>query len=254
MKTCSQRTAQHFVSLSAFRDIASVRTEYIIALSDAGLLPFRTHLSDERWNVNSSNENLVKAILYAGTRRLVSVKLPQAMFDKGISGAIERDREAKEIKFFEPDGESRQVPRSWLWLTFVSISGRVFLHPSSLLFEETKFASRYLTYWNKHVTSKPFLRDATQIPMYALLLFGPEIQTNIRDSDGYLVLGSSSSDGEHAPPTVMRAWPRIGVLISALRILFDRDLARRVESPDWDQKESAVIKAMLKCVERDGRI
>jgi ATP-dependent RNA helicase DHX57 len=49
---------------------------------------------------------LLKAIIFAGTARLVRVKLPKAVFDKGIGGAIERERESREVKFFEPAGAS----------------------------------------------------------------------------------------------------------------------------------------------------
>lgn len=63
--------------------------------------------SDPAFNDNSQNENLLKAIIYAGTARLVKVKLPKAVFDKGIGGAIERERESREVKFFEKEeGES----------------------------------------------------------------------------------------------------------------------------------------------------
>lgn len=57
-------------------------------------------------NENATNENLLKAIFFAGNAgRLVKVKLPAAVFDKGLSGAIERERESKEVKFFEKDGQ-----------------------------------------------------------------------------------------------------------------------------------------------------
>lgn len=42
-------------------------------------------------------------------------------------------------------------------------AGRVFLHPGSLLFEENKFASPFITFFNKQVTTKPFLRDANEV-------------------------------------------------------------------------------------------
>lgn len=41
--------------------------------------------------------------------------------------------------------------------------GRVFIHPSSTLFKEAKLKNGYLTYFNRSVTSKPFLRDATEV-------------------------------------------------------------------------------------------
>ena len=42
-------------------------------------------------------------------------------------------------------------------------SGRVFIHPSSVLFSESGFKSGYLAYFSKAETSKVFLRDATEV-------------------------------------------------------------------------------------------
>lgn len=33
---------------------------------------------------------------------------------------------------------------------------------------------------------------------------------------------------------LMRAWPRIGVLVNSLRRLFDADLEANIEDPDYD--------------------
>jgi hypothetical protein len=48
-------------------------------------------------------------------------------------------------------------------------SGRVFLHPSSVLFSESGFKSGYLAYFSKAETSKVFLRDATEVRPVAYL-------------------------------------------------------------------------------------
>ena len=42
-------------------------------------------------------------------------------------------------------------------------AGRVFIHPSSVLFSESGFKSGYLAYFGKAETSKVFLRDATEV-------------------------------------------------------------------------------------------
>jgi len=128
--------------------------------------------------------------------------------------------------------------------SFFEEQGRVFLHPGSLLFTETRFASQYplFTYFHKHVTTKPFLRDATEIPLYGLLLFGPKITI---DQERGLELG----DGW----IVLRAWPRVGVLANSLRTLFDADLEANIEVPSWQETDSTpVVQAMLALLERDG--
>lgn len=174
-------------------------------------------------NENASNENLLKTVIFAGTGRLVKVKLPATVFDKGLSGAIERDRLSKEVKFYEKDG-------------------RVFLHPGSLLFTENRYATPYVTYWGKQVTTKPFLRDATEVPLYGVLLFGQKVQVDLQKG---LTMGEDNW-------LMMRSWPRIGVLVNQLRRLFDADLEANIESPDFEGSSSPVVKAMLALLEKDG--
>ena len=41
--------------------------------------------------------------------------------------------------------------------------GRVFLHPGSVLFGATAWKSPFLVYFHKHMTSRIFLRDATEV-------------------------------------------------------------------------------------------
>lgn len=166
-RSSSRCLAQNFISLSTFRDVLQLRSEYLTALSDVGFIPFRAPSTLPSLNENASNENLLKAIVFAGTGRLVKVKLPPALFDKSMSGTIERDRESKEVKFFEKDGESlvATIAKAPHDLT-TFLPGRVFLHPGSLMFTETRFATPFVTYFSKHVTTKPFLRDATEVSLH----------------------------------------------------------------------------------------
>lgn len=97
--------------------------------------------------------------------------------------------EAKEIKFFDQ-------------------AGRVFLHPTSILFSESNFKPGYLTYFTKTETSKVFLRDATEVPLFGLLLFGGPITIN--HWAGGIMVGKA---GE----VKLKAGTRIGVLCSQLR-------------------------------------
>ncbi|GAA5907364.1 hypothetical protein JCM6882_002817 [Rhodosporidiobolus microsporus] len=221
-------TEENFISPSTFRDILSLRTDYLSALSSVGFIPFRAQASDPSLNENSQNENLLKAVIFAGTARLVRVKLPKAVFDKGISGAIERERESREVKYFEPEG-------------------RVFLHPTSLLFEETRFATPFVTYFNKQVTTKPFLRDTTEVPLYGLLLFSPGRISMELDRGVTVHLGAKGEQWVH-----LRAWPRIGVLVNGLRRLFDKELEGELEEPGFGGPASPAVSAMLELISRDG--
>ncbi|GAA5938485.1 uncharacterized protein JCM15063_005331 [Sporobolomyces koalae] len=219
----------NYISPSTFRDVLSLRNDYLSALGSVGFIPMHCSSTDPAFNENSQNENLLKAIIYAGTARLVKVKLPKATFDKGIGGAIERERESREVKFFEKE------------------EGRVFLHPTSLLFSETRFVTPFATYFNKHVTTKPFLRDATEVPLYAVLLFSPGHVS--MDLERGVTVHLSTDEWVH-----MKAWPRIGVLVNGLRKLFDDELERELEQPGFGGPVSAGALAMLECLSRDGSL
>ncbi|CAM9277213.1 unnamed protein product, partial [Phaeothamnion confervicola] len=52
---------------------------------------------------------------------------------------------------------------------------RVFLHPSSVNFSTRDWSCPWLVYHERVQTSKVFIRDSTEVPAYALLLFGGEI-------------------------------------------------------------------------------
>ena len=51
-------------------------------------------------------------------------------------------------------------------------AGRVFMHPASVNFNCGSFPSGWLLYTDVTETSKVFVREASMVPVYALLLFG----------------------------------------------------------------------------------
>lgn len=63
-----------------------------------------------------------------------------------MTGAVEIDPEAKTIKYFNQE------------------NGRVFVHPSSTMFDAQGFPghSVYMSYFTKMATSKVFIRDLTR--------------------------------------------------------------------------------------------
>ena len=162
-------------------------------------------------NENSSNTNIIKAVILGGLwPRVAQVHLPQSAikFDKVQAGTVQRENTAKEYKIHD--------------LTHT----RVFLHPSSVLFGESAWRSPFLAYFQKQMTSKVLIRGATQVrgpvaflnvwcaervqvPMYALLLFGGPVSVN--HVAGGLTVGKGGN------VVKLRAWPRIGVLVNQLR-------------------------------------
>ena len=175
--------------------------------------------------MNSDNMALVKAIILSGLYpNVIKVKMPDAKFDKMIGGSVERETVTKEIRMFTKD------------------DGRVFLHPSSILFQSNQFQVPFLVYFSKLETSKIFVHDATMVPMYGLLLFGGQVLVD------HLGRGLEIGDGF----VKMRAFARIGVLVNQLKKLLDAILQAKISNPDLNVSESPVVETMIKLVSTDG--
>lgn len=205
----------NFISPSTVRDVTSLRNDFISALKAQGF--------SSRTSTTNTDPNLLKGILVAGLYpRVARIALPAAQFERISHGTVQKDHEAREVKFFDS-------------------AGRVFLHPSSILFAESGWKRGYLAYFSKAETSKVFLRDATDVPLFALLLFGGHITVN--HYAGGLMLGK---DGM----VKLRASTRIGVLCAQLRRLLDAQLGEMVENPGVMRGE--VTEAMAALLARDG--
>lgn len=140
---------QNFISLTGIRDVTTLRQDFTSSLSDLGFIPRGMKADDPVLNTNSTNENLVKGVILGGFwPRVGRVSLPKSAikFDRIQAGAIQRENTAKEFKIYD-----------------LKEGSRVFLHPASILFEANAWKSSFLTYFQKQMTSKMFLRDATEV-------------------------------------------------------------------------------------------
>lgn len=104
-------------------DIQSNRANYLSTLQDLGFLPYPPAPIPESLNRNNDNESLLRALIAGAFMPQISrVELPDKKYMQLASGAVSVDPEARTIKFF---GEK---------------VGRVFLHPSSTLFDSQTFS------------------------------------------------------------------------------------------------------------------
>lgn len=143
---------QNFISVSTVRDINSLRQDFLSALASLNLVPDGSTPSSAALNSNSDQAGLVKSILLGGLwPRVARVVLPSGAikFDRVQAGTIQRANEAREFKFYD--------------IKVGSEGGRVFLHPASTLFHSAEWKSPFVTYFQKQMTSKVFLRDATEV-------------------------------------------------------------------------------------------
>eukprot|EP00948_MAST-09A_sp_MAST-9A-sp1_P001859 g1859.t1 len=144
---------------------------------------------------------------------------------------------------------------------------RVFMHPSSVNFSARKYLYPYLVYFNKVKTSKTFIRDATMVQGYALLLFSGE-RHNLRiieaaddgkESNNSEVFGKDQKITKKKFVFVcLNGWMRfkaklqVAKIIIKLREELDTVLAMKIDLPFIDITLSPVVNAILRLLQSDG--
>ncbi|KAH9904857.1 P-loop containing nucleoside triphosphate hydrolase protein [Xylariomycetidae sp. FL2044] len=233
----------NFLSYNTLSDIAATRTQYYSALAEIGIA--------DNCNISSSNNtrratpihqsqpqtqqqqkpnlpshSLVRAITASAfTPQIARIQFPDKKFMASVSGAVELDPEARTIRYFTQD------------------TGRVFIHPSSMLFDSQGFSggAAFVSYFSMISTSKVFIRDLTPFNAFTLLLFSGAIDLDTMGRglvvDGWLRL---------------RGWARIGVLVSRLRGMVDNIIAMKVNNPQMDVSGNEVVRLVTKLIELDG--
>lgn len=237
----------NFLNFQTLSDISSNRTQYLDSLRELSFIP-RSHKLVPSLNINNSNTTLLRSLVAgAFNPQVARIDFPEKKFAPSMSGAIELDPEAKTIKYFNQE------------------NGRVFVHPSSTVFDAQGFPgnSVYMSYFNKMATSKVFIRDLTRTYLHRILqlqFFFHHLADGIAAFNAYTALlfsGPISLDTLGRGLVVdgwlrLRGWARIGVLVSRLRGMLDDVLARKIDEPEWDLGGNDIVKAVVKLVELDG--
>lgn len=139
--------SENFLSYQTLNDISSNRTQYLTSLRELSFIP-TTPSALLSLNKHCSNTSLLRSLIAGSFNpQLARIDFPDKKFAPSISGAVELDPEAKTIKYFNQE------------------NGRVFVHPSSTVFDAQGFPgnSVYMSYFNKMATSKVFIRDLTRM-------------------------------------------------------------------------------------------
>ncbi|KAJ1557344.1 hypothetical protein HK405_000176, partial [Cladochytrium tenue] len=154
---------QNFLSAPALVAVADLRRQYLDNLRDIG---FVTDDNLRALNSNARHARVVKSVLVAGLYpQVATVKLPETTYVETAYGTVAKDAGARDVQFFAGGEE-------------------VFLHPSSVLLDATRFDEPLLVYHQKVSTSKVFLRDGTMISPWPVLMFGGRL---VVDHDGKAV-------------------------------------------------------------------
>ncbi|KAM0813748.1 putative P-loop containing nucleoside triphosphate hydrolase protein [Seiridium cardinale] len=216
----------NFLSYNTLSDIATTRTQYYSALAEIGVVSPSIVSDARRSSQSTASTSIVRALTASAfAPQIARIQFPDKKFAASVTGAVELDPEAKTIKYFTQE------------------NGRVFIHPSSMLFDSQGFSGNatFVSYFTMMATSKIFVRDLTPFNAFTLLLFSGAIELDTLGRglvvDGWLRL---------------RGWARIGVLVSRLRGMVDNVIAMKVNNPQADVQESEVIRMVTKLIELDG--
>ena len=124
-------------------------------------MPAHAKPADAQLNAHAGAPNLVKAVVLGGLwPRVARVHLPRSAikFDRVQAGTVQRENSAREFRMY--DVRARSGPGSG---GGGGGGERVFVHPASVLFSAAAWRSPFLAYFQKQMTSKVFLRDATEV-------------------------------------------------------------------------------------------
>lgn len=136
---------ENFLSYQTLSDISNTRSQYYEALTEIGIAPrFR---GPEATSNATRNVQLIRALIASAfTPQIARIQYPDKKYASSMSGAMELDPEARSIKYFNQE------------------NGRVFVHPSSTVFDSQGFSGNaaYMSYFSIISTSKIFIRDLTR--------------------------------------------------------------------------------------------
>ena len=145
----------NFLSFQTLSDISNTRSQYYEALAEIGLAPrgnggginSEASASIDANGGTARRVQLLRALVASAfTPQIARIQYPDTKYASSMSGAMELDPEARSIKYFTQE------------------NGRVFVHPSSTLFDSQGFSgsAAYMSYFSIISTSKIFIRDLTR--------------------------------------------------------------------------------------------
>lgn len=137
---------EHFLSYQTLSDISNTRSQYYEALMEVGLASPSAGSGKEAKKA-ARNMQLIRALIASAfTPQIARIQYPDKKYASSMSGAMELDPEARSIKYFNQE------------------NGRVFVHPSSTIFDSQGFSGHaaYMSYFSIISTSKIFIRDLTR--------------------------------------------------------------------------------------------
>ncbi|KNC52644.1 uncharacterized protein AMSG_12174 [Thecamonas trahens ATCC 50062] len=204
---------ENYLSANGMRSVRAMKHKLARVLRDMGFGESGADL-----NRYAGNDRMVAAVLAGGLYpRIVKVKHPDKEYTETTSGVIVKEKyDAKAIRLFS------------------KAEGRVFLHPSSLLFSNDRWEHPFVAYFNKVKTSRIFLRDAMMVSPYALLLFGGKIEVHHEKS--HLTVDSWLR---------LKAPAKVSILFRSLRAELNRLLDLKIAEPHVPIDRAPIVEVIV---------
>jgi ATP-dependent RNA helicase DHX57 len=138
---------ENFLSYNTLSDISATRTQYYSALVEIGIVSYPATTGARHSGQASISMPLIRALTASAfAPQIARIQFPDKKFAASMTGAVELDPEAKTIRYYTQE------------------NGRVFIHPSSTLFDHQGFSGNaaFVSYFTMMATSKIFVRDLTR--------------------------------------------------------------------------------------------
>ena len=149
---------QNYISVTTIREISVLRNDFLSALTSAALVQVGQRASAPELNVHAGEPALLKALLLAALYpRVAHIALPPnaVKYSRVASGTVAKEAGAHEWRAKDMRGK------------------RVWVHPASMLFTETRWRSGIVVSFervetanknnNKNGNNKVYLRDVTEV-------------------------------------------------------------------------------------------
>lgn len=221
-RAASSFVRDSFLSRMTLFQMEELRKQFAALLVDIGFLPSDFRLDGNSGgpcasltsdaNVNAGNIDLLKAVLCAGLYPNI-ILAPRPL----VNGTSKQ--EAGEMAF-----QSRS-------------KGEVYLHPSTLSFSAKKLEYRYCCFREIMQTRKLYVRDATVVSPFALLLFGGAL--NVYHEDGVVTVDEWLKFRIARTPAT---------LVKYLRSQMENMLLRKIVAPEDDVSSTPAAKAVIESI------
>jgi HrpA-like RNA helicase len=230
-----QWSRRNFVSESTLRQMVDIKRQFAQLLSDIGLIDTKVRLSQFR-SFRNGNDGVLALTGAHANRNTELMAVVKAVLCAGIFPNI--------IKAV-PHEYSKSGPE------LQTRSGPVHIHPQSLLFKGNKNAlnDKFLLFHDKMMTKKIYVRAATIVSAYPLLLFGspvsearadPRTSTVVVTVDGWITLNLKSEQD--------------GRLLRAFRETLTSVMKAKVDFPErpLDEKHTKVLEVLVELLKDEA--